>query len=939
MRPRSLTRPALGLYAVKTLLVTAIFVSLLLSLDALERDTTSARNATSLLVMALRAERSALDLSSGLTNYLASGSPAALARYRTARSALPAELGDLSAWAQAKPITADVERFERSVADPALRSASSMSRAEVSALVARQAPIVLDLRARFGRLETALTALRRRRRAAVNSVVDRALVIAGIGLALSLLLEVGVATFLLRRVLEPIRFVAQAAVRLARGEMDVRVPRTGAGEVELLSGSFNTMATAIQARTTELAGAQERLARAVALAEDASAMKSNFVANMSHEIRTPLNGLVGMLSLLAETRLDEDQRKYVEVALSSGDALMAVVNDVLDIAKIEAGRLDLEQFEFDLHDAVESICELMAAAAWSKQLELQPFIRADVPQRVRGDRTRITQILQNLVSNAIKFTAEGEVALEVSLVERDPDAARVRFEVRDSGMGIEPERIGHLFEPFTQAEAGTTRKFGGTGLGLAISRELTQLMGGTISGESALGQGSTFSFEIPFEVVGGAPAAPPRPPELEGVRVLIVDDNAGTRRVLESYAAGWGMRPLSVAGAYNALVALRGGVRAGDPFPVALLDQHLGDDNGLDLARQITADPEIRFTRLVLMTSSAAGRVDDPAYGISGRVGKPIKRARLLAALSEEVGAAGSVADAAEEQDEVPAGVRSGRVLVAEDHDVNWMLIERMLAGRGHEAIRAIDGDHVLELVEHDSFDLVFMDCQMPRRDGFDATRELRERERRQGDGRGGGTSVPHLPVVAMTAGALAGTRERCLEAGMDDYMVKPISAERLDEILARYLGEAVGPGATESVSPSASPAVSPGAEEPVVARRPMPARVDPTRLAELRRVFPGDELQRMVDEMREEVARDLAELQAAIDERDQARAASAAHRIRNTARAIGGHALADAAEPFDHPPRPGRPPLSFDGLTLDELHEVWQATRSELTALVGAGA
>jgi two-component system sensor histidine kinase/response regulator len=958
---RSLTRPVIGLYALRMVLLGGVFVVLLVSIVRAQNGLNRTHSAADLAIDAVAVDRSTSDLQASVRGYLLSLQTSLLPSFQQARLALPAELGALRRSAQSRSQMAAVAQIERGldvyisgVASPLLAAGHHVSHREMLVLLTRGDRIIGGVRTQLSRLESSAQTVRRERRSSLAEVVTLAGVVAAVGLVLSLTMDFWLTTFLLRGVLRPIRRVARAAAAVARGDLDVRVPAEGRGEVAMLATSFNEMADSTQARTTELASTQERLGQALAVAEEASALKSNFVANMSHEVRTPLNGLMGMLSLLSETPLDEEQRKYVDVAMSSSDALMHVVGEVLDIAKIEAGRMELEQLDFDLYEAVEAVCDLMAGAARAKRLELQSFVHEEVPRAVRGDRTRVSQVLQNLVSNAVKFTPSGEVVVEVTLVSRSPESIVVRFEVRDTGIGIEPQRVGLLFEPFTQAELGTTRKFGGTGLGLAISRELTQLMHGTISGESSLGRGSMFSFEVPFQPAQAELPLPISAADLDGLRVLVVDDNATNRRVFQSYVNAWGMRALGAAGAHDALAALRDAARAGDPFQIALLDLNLEGENGLDLARQISEAPELGETRMIMLTSSGAARPDDLSFGITRRLAKPVRQARLLEAISTAL--AGEPRPFGRRASDrmgfsAPAGRRAtdrlgqglqapvlpaggpldgpagsgaagcgggGRILVAEDHDVNWMLIERMLSSRGHQVERACDGEAVLEMLRERSYDLILMDCQMPARDGYDTTRELR---RRGVEARGGGGRVP---IVAMTASALDETRKRRSDAGMDDYLGKPILAEELDRVLRTWLPDGKADAEPEHAPERGDRAGRDSGEGGGIS-------LESRQLDQLRRVYPGEQLNVVLRELADEVSDDLDELTAAVDAGDQARMASAAHRIRNTGRVVGARELADTAAELDHPPQEEQPPLQFDRALVEHLRELWDQVQEAL--------
>jgi two-component system, sensor histidine kinase and response regulator len=676
---------------------------------------------------------------------------------------------------------------------------------------------------------------------------------------------------------------------------------------------------------TERREMQGDLHRAHAAALESARLKSEFLANMSHEIRTPMNGVMGMTELLLETDLDEFQRSSAETIRDSSNSLLSIINDILDFSKIEAGKLNFETIDFDLRGPVEDTIELFAQQSGRKRIELVLSIASDVPTGLRGDPGRLRQILTNLIGNAVKFTENGEIVVRV-FVERETDSdVTLRFSVKDTGIGIKPEAQKYLFQAFTQADGSTTRRFGGTGLGLAISKQLVEMMDGDVKVESDFGHGSDFIFTARFGKQSAAEKLKPLV-DLSGLRVLIVDDNRTNRQVLLRETTAWGMISEEADSSITGLNKLRREALLNKPFDLAILDLMMPEMDGFELARVIKADKAIASTRLIMMPSFGQrghGRTARES-GFAGYLIKPVKQAELRQCIAAVMGGAAADPDLPVAEPKASLITRHTleetrpaygvRILIAEDNPVNQKVAALQLQRLGYASDVVENGRLAVEALRTRDYALVLMDCQMPEMDGYEATREIRRSE----------PEDRRIPIVAITANAMQGVRERCIDAGMDDYLAKPFKQVDLDKTIARWISP-------ENTRGSAASAASDGWEEPsTLLHNDIRAR-----LAELESDLGSEMVRVIVDLFLEDAPAALDRLRQAIAAEDTKETEREAHRLKGSFANIGAKELAETCSLIEAEAESGSIGITLE--LLEKLETVWPAVAETLNSVAFA--
>jgi signal transduction histidine kinase/CheY-like chemotaxis protein len=777
----------------------------------------------------------------------------------------------------------------------------------------------------------------------IDAATKRGILLILLGLlAASYLAWIGGRKFIQR----PITELLEVTGEWEKGNYDARVNiEDQATEIGRLGSAFNKMADALATRHAAQQRAEEqlrhlnatlesRIERRTIELEEANRAKSQFLAKMSHEIRTPVNGVLGMLELLVQTKLGPTQRRYIDTARRSAEALLGIINGILDISKIEAGKVELDVAEFDLRDLVEEVTETFTDIAYGKGLELTCSIPAELPTAVVGDAGRLRQILTNLVGNAIKFTEKGEVAVRVEALQVDGESAFVAFEVRDTGIGIPPDKQEQIFDAFAQADSSTTRRYGGTGLGLTIAKQLCEMMGGTIELKSEPGRGSSFRFTARLERQRGATPARGAAPPFGGRRALLVKPDTLTRRNLKEQLLSWGIQVSEAESSTGALAEILAAASSDDPFALVVIDVARPAMNGIALARTIRSDSAMSEVRLLLLSSrdqETDGLGDLRGPGIAWLT-KPVRQSALRACLAGIEGSGETVPETSAAQPPIPEGVAGARVLLVEDNPVNLEVAVGILETFGCEVESATNGLEALEQYESGEYGLIFMDCQMPEMDGFEATAEIRKREAQSGT---------RIPIVALTASAIEGDRERCLAAGMDDYLAKPFTAEQMKTALVTWLGPATrGTTGASAKRDHLTLVTSARRAEPAPPSQPEPVEatdLEPiddsvlNALAQLQREGRPDIVNRVITLFLESAPALLKDLEQGAAKGDTALLHRASHTLKSASANVGAALLSARCRELEMLARSGAVPDA--AARVETIVGDYQRAKSALTA------
>ncbi len=744
----------------------------------------------------------------------------------------------------------------------------------------------------------------------------RAMKVLTVGSISCFLAAILVAFLISARISGPIEQLRQAVVRFGTG-VNFRLPALPADEIGELGTTFEKIAQQQRQAEEQLKSYTGRLEVEMRKSEEASRAKSSFLANMSHEIRTPMNGVIGMLDLLHREEMGSEARSMLETARNSADALLTLINDVLDFSKIDAGKLMLEKIDVELRPMAEEVATLFANQAQAKGVEVSCAVHNDVPVVLGGDPTRLRQIMVNLVGNAVKFTERGEVLIGIQVrgsesgepaPVSDAGPLTIQILVQDTGIGIAPQATDKLFEAFTQADSSTTRRYGGTGLGLAITKKLVDSMGGTIKVKSAPGKGSSFSVFVPLEV--RSREARVQPSNLSGLKALIVDDNPTNRCILQHYLHHEEATYVSTASAVAGLDAARSAAQAGIPFDVVLLDYQMPDVDGMGFLRKLRSDPTIAHIQCVVLSSLGDRVAEAEALGVAAWLAKPVRRAQLQALLAVIAGR-NVETRALPRETLADAHYYGARVLLVEDNPVNQAVAQRTLKTFGIDAEVVADGAQAVARIRQSRFDLVVMDCQMPVMDGYEATRMIRSLEA-EAENRG----RTRQPIVAMTANALQGDREKCLEAGMDDYLPKPIKRDVMAAALAKWLPIHAVPAVRSA------PYIGNQRELARAGRPSSEAALDMDAVALLTDLM-GEGLGSVIATYLTDAPAQLAAIGAAIAGRDHAEMGRCAHSIKSSSYSVGAVIVGRTAAALELLARSDGP--------LDEAERLLAAMRAAL--------